>query len=194
MALVHASYHKLQLLEHSPLSHDGFEHPHPTFTPGLGHLCEELRQCPQLQDLSISLPSLCEELLCDPSITWRGEVQIRVAGLCKSSKNKVENQNRFWRILHLARVLIAARNQTADVELDIQLFINHWIFEPRHGRVHGNIETGQALSNGSWPIAYTASCKGPYGQTGLYGKAERPYSCISEEDFAAGLRNGYIAY
>lgn len=193
MALVDASRDHLQLLEHFPLTDDGFQHPDPASTEIHRHLCEDLLQYPQLRDLSISLPSLCEDLLKDPSVPWRGEVQIRAASICNHPKNKNEAQDRFWRILDLTRALMAAKDYDG-VELDIELFINHWVFEPRHGLVHGNIEIGQALSDGSWPLSHTVSSKGPYGQTGLYGKDERPYSCISEKEFAEGLRDGYVSF
>ena len=194
VALVDASPNSLQVLEHSPLSDDGFEHPKPTPSKDHGHLCEKIRQYPQLRDLSISLPSLCEEIFKDTSVHWRGELQIRAASLCNHSGDETEAQDRFWRILDSARAFMATKDQTEDGELDIQLFVNYWIFDPRHRQVHGNIELGQALAHGSWPQSYSISSKGPYGQTGLYGKDERPYSCISEDEFAEGLKQGYISF
>lgn len=203
MALVEASHSKLRLLEHSPLSKDGFEHPDPTPANNQGHLCQTLLTCHQLRDLSISLPSFCEDLFRDTSVHWQGEVQIRAGSLCSHHHPKSEpetqthTQARFWRILDLTRSLMAVNQDCeggADAELDIQLFINYWIFEPRRALVHGNIEVGQALSDGLWPRDCSVSCKGPYGQTGLYGKDEGPYSCVSEEEFAEGLRRGYVSF
>ena len=196
MALIEASHNKLRLLEHSPLSKDGFEHPDPTPANDQGHLCETLLACHQLRDLSISLPSLCEHLFSDTSVHWQGEVQIRAGSLCNHAKrSESETQARFWRILDLTRSLMAVKDcEGAEQQLDIQLFVNYWIFEPRRALVHGNIEMGQALSDGAWPRFYSASRKGPYGQTGLYGKDEGPYSCVSEEEFAEGLRRGYISF
>ena len=193
MALTEASHSKLRLLEHCPLSKDGFEHPDPTHATDQGHLCETLLACQQLGDLSVSLPSLCEDLFSDTSVHWQGEVQIRAGSLCNHPKSETETQTRFWRILGLTRSLMAVKD-CEGAELDIQLFINYWIFEPRRAWVHGNIDMGQALSDGAWPRSYSASSKGPYGQTGLYGKDEGPYSCVSEEEFAEGLRRGYISF
>lgn len=193
MALIAASQNHLQVLEHSPLSKDGFEHPNPTSDGFHGHLCDKLLGCPKLRDLSISLPSICEDLFKDSSVQWRGEVQIRAGSLCNHPKSATGVRDGFWRILDIARSLMAVKDQEGT-EIDIQLFINYWIFDPRHGQVHGNIELGQGLSDGSWPSSYSNSSKGPYGQTGLYGKDERPYSCISEEEFTIGLRHGYVSF
>jgi len=194
MTLVNASKHKLQVLEHSPLAKDGFEHPRALSMQKHGHICERLLECPQLRNLSISLPSLCEQLFTDTSIKWTGEVQIRAESLCNYLTEKLEVRKRFWHILGLTRSLMASKNQHDKVELDIQLFINYWIFEPRRSLIHGNIAIGQALSNNAWPHTSAVSNMGPYGQTGLYGKDEGPYSCISEEEFGEGLSRGYISF
>ena len=194
MALVRASQHTLQVLEHSPLAGDGFEHPKTSDTHECGHLCKELLRCPKMQSLSVSLPSLCEHLFQDASVKWNGEVQIRAESLCNHPHRQMEAQHRFWRILDLARSLMAVRSQQEDADLDIQLFVDSWIFEPKRSLVHGNIEVGQELSDHTWPNNSSTSSKGPYGQTGLYGKDERPYSCITEAEFAEGLRRGYISF
>jgi hypothetical protein len=194
MALVNASKHKLQVLEHSPLAKDGFEHPRTLSMQKHGHICERLLECPQLRNLSISLPCLCEQLFADSSINWIGEVQIRAESLCNHPTDRREVRERFWHILDLTRSLMATKNQHHGVELDIQLFINYWIFEPRRSLVHGNIALGQALSDNTWPYTSAVSNMGPYGQTGLYGKDEGPYSCISEEEFREGLSRGYISF
>lgn len=194
MALVNASKHSLQVLEHSPLTKDGFEHPRALSMQKHGHICERLLGCPQLRNLSISLPSLCERLFTDASIKWIGEVQIRAESLCNHPTDKLEIRKKFWHILGLTRSLMASKNQYDNVELDIQLFINYWIFEPRRSFVHGNIALGRALSDNTWPQTSAVSSMGPYGQTGLYGKDEGPYSCISEEEFAEGLSRGHISF
>lgn len=73
-------------------------------------------------------------------------------------------------------------------------FSDHLIFEPSKGLVHADLSLGELLSGGSWPLSQRHSYKGPYGQTGQYGKDEQPYSCISEEDFVEGLRKGFICF
>ena len=194
MALVNASKDKLQVLEYSPLAKDGFEHPKALPTLKHGHLCKRLLECPKLRNLSISIPCLCEELFKEPSVNWTGEIQIRADGLCNHPKREAQARRRFWHVLDLARSLMASKNEGENIDLDIQLFINYWIFEPRRSLVHGNIAFGQAVSDDNWPSSSTMSYMGPYGQTGLYGKDEGPYSCISEEEFAEGLTRGYIAF
>ena len=59
--------------------------------------------------------------------------------------------------------------------------------------MHGNFDLGEVLSNGSWPTEKMPSSKGPYGQTGLYGKDEGPFSCVSEECLAEGLLRGFLS-
>lgn len=60
--------------------------------------------------------------------------------------------------------------------------------------MHADLSVGEMLSAGTWPLVQFPSSKGPYGQTGQYGKEERAYSCISEEEFAEGLEKGYISF
>ena len=69
----------------------------------------------------------------------------------------------------------------------------HWIFEPRKYQVHGNTSLGEILSDGSWPSSKTISSKGPYGHTGVYGKDEGPFSCISEGDYVEGLQRNLLS-
>ena len=38
------------------------------------------------------------------------------------------------------------------------------------------------------------SSKDRMGQTGQYGKDERAYQCIHEEEFLEGLQKGYISF
>lgn len=194
MALVNACKDKLQVLEHSPLAKDGFEHPKAAPPQNQEHICKHLLGCPRLRSLSISMPSLCEQLFSDFTVEWTGEIQIRVDSLCNHLEGEAEARQRFWQILAAARSLMDFKNMQESVDLDIQLFVNYWIFEPRRSLVHGNIILGQVLSDSTWPRMSTTSYMGPYGQTGLYGKDEGPYSCISEEEFAEGLTRGYISF
>lgn len=72
--------------------------------------------------------------------------------------------------------------------------LDHLIFEASKGLVHADLSVGELLSDGSWPLHQAPSHKGPYGQTGQYGKDEQPYSCISEAEFVEGLQKGYISF
>ena len=196
--LIDSSDETLEILEHSPLSADGFEHPDPTVSHGRnGHLCRKILQCPRLRDLSLSLPTLCSDLFSDPSVNWRGDVQIRTGSICGrhplSLKTTEKAQMQFWRILDQARSLVLAREK-AGVQLNIEIFIGNWIFEPHRFLVHGDLVLGTTLSEGWWPGEKTPSSKGPYGQTGLYGKDDGPYDCVSEDVFKQGLKRGYVSF
>ena len=196
--LIDSSDKTLEILEHSPLSADGFEHPDPTASHGRDvHLCRKILQCPRLRDLSLSLPTLCEDLFSDPLVNWCGDVQIRTGSVCGrhplSLKISEKAQIQFWHILDQARALIIARGKTG-VQLNIEIFIGNWIFEPHRFLVHGDLLLGTTLSEGSWPGEKAASNKGPYGQTGLYGKDDGPYDCVSEDVFKQGLKRGYISF
>lgn len=49
-----------------------------------------------------------------------------------------------------------------------------------------NDESDDVIFSSSWPPSEDRlpSGKGPYGQTGLYGKEEGPYESVSEDVFA----------
>ncbi len=214
MALAEASQGSLQILEYSPLSEDGFEHPNPASSHDERHVCQQILQCKRLRNLSISMPSLCEDLFSDTSVIWNGEVQIRGGNLCGEQvglRDSPRALEQLWRILEQTRSLVTAR-RLDGAELTIELFIGEWdlvhlrhgkpililvdhlIFDTRDLLVHGNFELGEILSDGLWPAESRPSRKGPYGQTGLYGKDEGPFSCVSEDCFADGLRRGYVSF
>ena len=197
-ALANSSDETLEILEHSPLTDNGFEHPDPTSLRGQKqHLCPKILECPRLKNLSLSLPSICEDLFAEGSVNWSGEMQIRTVTMCGrhpiSLKTSEMARVRFWRILEQARSLMSLREKEG-IELDIEIFINNWIFEPRRYRVHGNLDVAEAASNGRWPSDKSQSSKGPYGQTGLYGKDEGPYEVVQEDVFKQGLSKHYVSF
>jgi len=197
-ALADSSDATLEILEHSPLTADGFAHPNPTSLLGRKeHLCPKVLNCPRLRNLSLSVPSLCEKLFADPSVNWSGEVHIRTSTVCGhhplSLKFTLEAQAQFCRTLDQARWLMSLREKDG-VNLDIEIFVDNWIFEPRRSLVHGNYDMAEVLSTGVWPPEKMQSTKGPYGQTGLYGKDEGPYECVSERVFRQGLERHYISF
>lgn len=197
-ALANSSDETLEILEHSPLTANGFEHPDPTSLRGRKqHLCPKILECPRLRNLSLSLPAICEDLFADASVNWSGELQIRTATVCGrhavSLMTSEKAQIEFWRILERARSLMSLREKEG-VELDIEIFVNNWIFEPRHYRVHGNLDIAEVASDGRWPPHKSWSSKGPYGQTGLYGKDEGPYEAVSEDIFKHGLSKHYVSF
>ncbi|KAL8754048.1 MAG: hypothetical protein Q9199_004604 [Rusavskia elegans] len=196
VALGRASETTLRVLEHSPLSDDGFEHPNASSTGDGSHLCNEIVQCPHLRDLAVSLPTICADLFSEPSVQWIGDVKIRAAGVCgqhSSLERSSDARQAFFNILSQSRSLIQAR-QKRQLDLNIEIYIDHFIFEPSKKLVHADLSVGEILSAGSWPIMPVPSSKGPYGQTGQYGKDERAYQCIHEEEFLEGLQKGYISF
>lgn len=195
MALVEASKDTLRILEYTPISDDGFDHPDPTATSANEHLCPLLLDCPRLENLSISVPSICAHLFSKESAHWSGELQIRAGTTCNQSHTPSPSIDavEVWRVLNQARSLMDSR-QEMGVQLDIEIFISHWIFEPRHNLVHGNFDLAEAMSEFTWPPLKAPSGKGPYGQTGLNGKDEGPYDCIVEASFSEGLQRGYVSF
>lgn len=197
-ALADSSDETLEILEHSPLAADGFAHLDPSSSRSHKlHLCPRILQCPRLRNISLSLPSLCEDFFVNTSVNWSGEVQIRIASVCGrhplSLKTSGTAQNQYWRILDQARSLMASRNSNG-VDLNIEIFIDDWIFEPKQFLVHGSLEVAEVLSDGAWPSEKWQSTKGPYGQTGLYGKDDAPYESVAEEVFKKGLERRYVSF
>ncbi|KAL2044457.1 hypothetical protein N7G274_003162 [Stereocaulon virgatum] len=195
-ALADSSNETLEIIEHSPLTANGFEHPDPTpLRSRKDHLCRKILRCPRLRNLSLSLPTLCEDLFSNDFVKWSGEMQIRTSTVCGrhplSLKTSPKVQIQFWRILDAARSLTASREREG-VQLDIEIFVDGWIFEPRRFLVHGNLDVPIATSQGAWPSEESPSSKGPYGQTGLYGKDEGPYVSVSEVMFRDGLEKQYV--
>ena len=197
-ALADSSDATLEIIEHSPLTAGGFDRPDPASSRGpKQHLCLKILKCTRLRNLSLSLPSICEDLFADASVNWNGEVQIRTGTVCGrhplSLKTSDKARTQFWRVLEQARSLMSLREKEG-VRLDIEIFVNNWIFEPRHYRVHGNLDVAGAVSDGRWPPDKVWSSKGPYGQTGLYGKDEGPYQIVSEGVFKQGLSKHYVSF
>lgn len=125
MALVKSSRNTLRVLEYSPVSKDGFEHPEPTGVEGDEHLCSTLSSCPRLENLSISLPSICSDLFSNDTVKWKGEAQIRTSNLCKIRQDLAQSkdaQDDFWGLLDKARSLMTSR-LAEGAELDIEIFI-----------------------------------------------------------------------
>lgn len=197
-ALAQSSAESLEVVEHSPLAADGFAHPDlASLHKQKDHLCERIAQCPRLQSLSLTVTSLCEDLFANTSVNWHGEVQIRTMTICGRQplflKHSPYAQTEFWRILDSARFLIAMREKEG-VELNIEIFVDNWIFEPRCYLVHGDFDSRVIASQGMWLPERSHSNKGPYGQTGLYGKDDSPYESISETNFITGLEKRYVQF
>ena len=197
MALVKASQSSLRVLEHSPLSDDGFFHPHPGSSPN-EYTCKTLTHCPMLKDLSVSVPTVCSTMFANDDVCWEGECQVRASSLCaidNTHPNSRTTQDAktvaLRKVLDRARSLIASRRLQRR-ELDVELFFADCIFNPRDCVVHGDFQLAEISSNGSWPAMKTTSPKGPYGTTGLYGKDESTWDIVSEEEFFRDVDKGWL--
>ncbi|PSK42487.1 hypothetical protein B9Z65_4401 [Elsinoe australis] len=225
MAIVKASSQTLRVLDHSPRSDDGFYHPDPGVLAEGDHACEILTSCPNLHDLSISIPSMCADLFANESVKWSGECQVRALKLCSdpscstspgtspvmsnreairrrtsSSSSSSEARSLFasrtragelQKLLDQARALTVARERHRK-RLDIELFFADCIFDPAERVVHGDFAIAEVVSYGNWPSAKVRSGKGPYGSTGLYGKGDGDWECVSEGEWARGVEGGWV--
>jgi hypothetical protein len=192
MAIVKASRKTLKVLEHSPRAQDGFSHPHPGVYSENEHICHILTSCPKLQDLSISLPSMCADLFSNERVQWRGDCQVRALHICRHEQDATSNASTaaLKELLKQARRLIRRRATAYYPEkLTIELFFADFIFDPHIESVHGDFSMSELVAHGTWPLRKTPSRKGPYGTTGLYGKNDEEHSFdrISEDDFFNGV-------
>jgi hypothetical protein len=192
MAIVRSSRQTLRVLEHSPRSNDGFRNPHPGHLCDGSHACALLAACPRLTDVSVSLPSVCPALFANTLVRWRGDCQVRTLGLCGTAPADVPR--RLPHLLEAARQLVAARASVAcPTRLTVEIFFADLIFDPHARRVHGDFQVAALLSGGAWPAVKSASGKGPYGSSGLYGKMkEGLFECIDEEELWRGLKREFV--
>lgn len=192
MAIVKSSRKTLRVLEHSPRSQDGFWHPHPGSPSDCEHLCETFRNCPKLETLSISLPSVCADLFSNEDVKFAGDLQVRALHLCEHEhgRSTQDATDALQKLLQQGRRLISRRAESViPRELYIELFFADCIFEPSSNSVHGDFSLAQISSDGFWPQDVTFSGKGPYGSTGLYEKEEEgPFQRIDEDEFLSGVR------
>lgn len=198
MAIVQASRKTLRVLEHSPRSDDGFWHPHPGTLSDGSHICSILASCPRLEDISVSIPSMCTELFSNTSVRWHGDCQVRALALCGHEHSGRSNQafQELKKLLDQARNLILTRGSgSMPAELTLELFFAEMIFDPHLRSVHGDFQEAEEVSSGLWPGVKSLSGKGPYGSTGLYGKKEEEglFSCIDEEELFVGLARKFVS-
>lgn len=201
MAIVRSSRNTLRMLEHAPRSMDGFWHPHPGSTTDNEHLCELLTHCPMLEDLSISLPSMCADLFSNTRVKWRGDCQVRALHIC-GHEHSHPVRDRGAITSSLRKTLAAARSLSRSqaksilpVELNIELFFADCIFEPHVSAVHGDFQIAESVSRGAWPGRRGISRKGPYGRTGLYEKSDEDtvFEMVDEKEFLRAAEAGWVA-
>ncbi len=209
MAIVKSSRSTLRVLEHSPRGDEGFSHPHPGFSSSQEHICTLLTSCPRLQDLSISIPSMCPALFANHTVRWAGDCQVRALRLCEDYSPKVNHKrtpskaadaiaaaDTLRRVLENARGLCrAAARSVVPRKLAVELFFAGCVFDPAEEVVHGAFGLAELVSHGHWPADKKPSPKGPYGSTGLYGKEDEEgiWDKVSERDYLEGAREGWVA-
>ena len=206
-ALAEASQETLEILEHSPPLAAAGSPEHRDLSSLLRapqqqqqHICPRILACPKLRNLSLSLPFVCPRLFTNKTVKWEGQVEIRASSICghdtHALKTSPHAQDALWQSLTSARTLITSKQQEQNVELDIEIHINDWIFEPRRARVHGDFAFAKVLSGGAWPVQEEKSGKGPYEQHGLFGgkEGEGDWTVVGEESFREGLRRGVVSF
>ncbi|KAL9590220.1 MAG: hypothetical protein Q9203_000948 [Teloschistes exilis] len=193
LALVRASKDTLRVLEHSPLADPGSKDPKLSANYWGNHMCKEIVQCPQLRSLAICLPTICSDLFPGTSNCWMGDVHVKAGGICKQAAGSLEipvdAQLAIFDILNSARRFMQTQ-QAKSIELNILISLGQFIFEPSKNLVHSNFLMGSINAAGSWPSIQYSSNKGPVDP---YGSGEWAYSCITEEEFARGVREDHVS-
>lgn len=197
MAIVKASHSSLRVLDHSPRANRGFAHPHPGRANADEHICEILSSCPRLNDISVSLPSMCATMFSNHDVVWRGDVQVRAAHLCGHEDingNTAGAQTALQKLLDQSRRLVdLGAASIVPRSMYVELFFADYIFEPSEHRVHGDFESAEVTSNGTWPAEKYSSGKGPYGASGFYGKEITMFESVDEREFMHGVRRNLVS-
>lgn len=193
LALVRASSQTLQVLEHSPRSDDGFYHPFPGHLESGEHICELIASLPKMRDLSLSIPHMCSALFANHDVQWAGELQVRATDICgcDSTTTPAIRVAGLQQTLTSVRKLLAHRRRMGHV-LSAELFFAGCIFQPEKKLVHGDFTLAEIRSNGRWPESRQSSTRGPYGNTGTYGKEEGLWDAVSEDAFTEAVTRGWI--
>lgn len=202
LSLIKASLPTLRIIEHSPLSADGFFHPHPGSLPDTAteHICTTLTSAPKLKDLSISMPCACADLFSNEDVPWEGECQVRFPTLCgtpttapNSRATQTAKLAALRALLTQSRELMLTRRLRHRRTLDVEIFFADCIFDPRDCVVHGDFSLAEISSGGLWQTGVkTASPKGPWGSTGLYGKDEGTWEIVGEAEFLEAVERGWL--
>lgn len=175
-ALVAASKNSLKLLDFAPTK-ALTENLEPV---GDVHLCTLFAGCPQLEDLAVTVPTICKEMFANENVKWHETVRLRVGS--------VEGPNGFVEILDAARNLVEKRRG----ELAIEIAVGQWLFDVKARMVHGNFKS---LARMEGAPLLSPSVKGPYGYTGIHGDSEKgEWLCIHEADFFEVANAGLVKF
>lgn len=213
-ALVSSSHKSLKVLNYAPLDPTtaGVTHLNPS--PGMPkfHFCDIVASCPNLNDINVTVPHICEHIVCPPPqysedimaldtpqrlLKWRGNATIRLpygGRTCIHPELPLEhpdNRAVLQSIFGAARVL-----QQMNRDLSIELIIGNYTFNPATFSVSGDFREPKKIAEGMWePEGERESRKGPWGSTGVWGDmGGKSWTEIGEVDFFDGVQCGLVRF
>lgn len=212
-ALLSSSHKSIRVLNYVPLDSatGGFTHLNPS--PGLPkiHFCDIITSCPNLVTVNVTVPHICEHILCPPPrysedmmdldtpqriLKWRETAIIRLpygGHTCvhpELALEHPENRTELLNILNAARQL-----QRNTKGLSVELIIGNYTFNPASFCVSGDFREGKKIAEGMWePEGERESRKGPWGSSGVWGDMGKGWTEIGEEDFFEGVRSGLVRF
>ncbi|KAF8477428.1 hypothetical protein BDZ91DRAFT_709230 [Kalaharituber pfeilii] len=214
-ALLSASHKSIKVLNFAPLDYNTSGTTHLNPSPGLPkiHFCDVVTSCRNLVDVNVSIPHICEHILCPPPqyskellnfngqsqkmLKWSGNTIIRLpyqGRTCTHPDLPLEHPDSRAQI---QEVLSAARRlQQSTRELSIELIIGDYTFTPGAFSVAGDFKEAKKMSEGLWqPEGERDSRKGPWGSSGVWGDAGmKRWTEIGEDDFFEGVRSGLVRF
>lgn len=203
IALLSSSRTTLRVINYAPIA--------PTIT-GVSniHVCDVITSCPNLIDVNITVPQLCEHLLCplpqyskdmtqfDELLSkWNGTAIIRLpcgGRTCLHPSLPLESPENCTEI---QRILGAARKlQQIASGVIVELSIGKYTFTPASFSVVGDFRGAKKVAEGMWqPEREKESRRGPWGSSGLCEDISgRTWTEIGEADFFYGVSCGLIRF
>ena len=210
-ALVSSSHKSLKVLNYTPLSQmaAGFTHLNPS--PGMPkiHFCDIITSCPNLTDVNVTVPHICEHILCPPPqysedimaldtpqqvLKWHGNAVIRLpygGHTCAHPELPLEHPDNRTTL----QSIFGAARRLQQKSLLIELVIGNYTFTPAAFSVSGDFREPKKLAEGMWePDGEKESRRGPWGSSGVWGDMGSRWTEIGEEDFFDGVRCGLVRF
>ena len=203
IALLSSSRTTLKVINYAPIA------PATAGMPKV-HVCDVITSCPNLIDVNITVPQLCEHLFCPPpqySINmtqfdellskWDGVAIIRLSPggrTCLHSNLPLEHPENCAEI---QRILEAARKlQQITSGVVVELSIGKFTFTPASFSVVGDFRGAKKVAEGMWePERERESRRGPWGSSGLCEDiGGRMWTEIGEADFFYGVNCGLVRF
>lgn len=182
-ALVKASQHSLRLLDYAPTKTAIVAPPQ----EGDEHLCELFASCPELSDLAVTVPTICEKLFSNPAVKWAETVRIR-------THRVTGGWSEFQGVLEAARRLVEAKEEG---KLAVEIAVGPWLFDVRNWEVHGNFRRAERVVEemGGRVAGLGKSVKGPWGWTGIHGGEEKgEWGVVGEGVFGELVDAGVVTF